>query len=202
MPENLDKVSIYSKDANQPALGVNHEASSGTSPAVVIEEGNSSSTALVIRGAGNLIDAGDLTTASKFTVDNTGNATLQRSLTINRHIHGGGSAPSVVASAGAGSSPPSPVAITGSTDMAGTITWGTGTSPNTQAQLTVTFAAAWTIPGGGGPHVVVTPINSATQALGLYVSGISPTGFNVNVASAPAGSQSNSTYQFCYVVVG
>lgn len=128
--------------------------------------------------------------------------TLTGNLTINGHIQYGASAPAVAASAGAGTNPPSPVITTGSNDCGGTITWGTGTSPNTQAQLTVTFSSAWVIPGGGGPHVNVTPINAATQALGLYISGISPTGFNVNVATAPAASQGASVYQFCYSAEG
>lgn len=128
--------------------------------------------------------------------------TVTGNVTINGHVQYGSSAPAVAASAGAGTNPPNPVVTTGSNDCGGTITWGTGTSPNTQAQLTVTFSSTWSIPGGGGPHVLVTPINSATQALGLYVTGISPTGFQVNVASAPAASQSASTYQFCYTATG
>jgi hypothetical protein len=128
--------------------------------------------------------------------------TYTGSVNFARHIHGTVTLPTLAVSAGAGSNPPTPAVTTGSTDLGGTITWGTGTSPNTQTQLAVTFGVPWTIPGGGGPHVVVTPINSATQALGLYVSGISPTGFNVNVASSPAAGQGASTYQFCYSVMG
>lgn len=128
--------------------------------------------------------------------------TITGNLTVNGHVQYGASAPAVAASAGAGTNPPSPVAVTGSNDCAGAITWGTGTLPNTQAQLSVTFNTAWVIPGGGGPHVNVTPTNAATQALGLYVTGISPTGFQVNVASAPAASQGSSTYSFCYSAAG
>lgn len=131
-----------------------------------------------------------------------GGGSFTGTVNFGRHWHGVTTVIAAVASAGAGTSPPAPVVTQGSTDLAGTVTWGTGTLPNTQAQLSVTFGTAWTIPGGGGPHVVVTPINSATQALGLYVTGISPTGFQVNVASAPAASQGASTYQFSYVVVG
>ena len=133
----------------------------------------------------------------------TGNVTLTNaSLTVNQHIHGGGTAPALAMGAGAGTSPPAPVLTTGSTDLGGTITWGTGTSPNTQTQLTITFGRPWTIPGGGGPHVVLTPNNSATAALTLFVSGISPTGFNVGVVTAPAAAQGNTTYSLCYSVMG
>ena len=128
--------------------------------------------------------------------------TVSGNLTVNGLIQFGSNAPTVTASAGAGTGAPSPVVTTGSNTCGGTITWGTGSGPNTQAQLSVTFAIPWTIPGGGGPHVNVTPVNSATQALGLFVTGISPTGFQVNVASAPAAGQGASTYQFCYSAMG
>lgn len=128
--------------------------------------------------------------------------TVTGNITVNGHIQFGASAPSCSPSSGAGTSPPSPVVTTGSNDCGGTITWGTGTLPSNAAQLAVTFAVPWVIPGGGGPHVNVTPINAATQALGLYVSGISPTGFTVNVATAPAASQGASVYQFCYSAAG
>ena len=128
--------------------------------------------------------------------------TINGSLTIARHIHGGGNPPAVVTAGGAGTSPPLPVVTTGSTDLGGTVSWGTGTVPNTQPQLSVTFAAPWTIPGGGGPHVVVTPLNAATATLELFITGISPTGFQVNVVTAPAASQANTTYAFCYSVMG
>lgn len=124
-------------------------------------------------------------------------------VTVNGHMQYGASAPGVAAAAGAGTSPPAPVIATGSNDCGGTISWGTGTSPNTQSQLTITFSSAWVIPGGGGPHVVLTPGNSATAALGaMFVTGISPTAFQVNVPTAPAASQGNTTYQFSYMVAG
>lgn len=128
--------------------------------------------------------------------------TVTGSVAFGRHIAGTTTTVTATASGGAGTSPPAPVVTTGSTDVGGTITWGTGTSPNTQAQLAVTFGAAWTIPGGGGPHPVITPLNAATQALGLYISGVSPTGFNVYAAVAPSASQGASTYQFSYIVMG
>lgn len=134
-------------------------------------------------------------------VPSTG-GTFTGSVAFGQHIAGTATVVGAAASGGAGTSPPTPVVTTGSTDLGGTITWGTGTSPNTQAQLAITFGTAWTIPGGGGPHVVIEPLNTATQALGLYVSGVSPTGFNVYAATAPAASQGASTYQFSYIVMG
>ena len=123
-------------------------------------------------------------------------------ITENGHLQFGGTIPGLAVAAGAGTSPPAPVLVTGSNDCAGAITWGTGTSPNTQVQLTVTFSAPFVIPGGGAPHIVVCAANAATAALNIFHSGASPTGFSLGVVSAPAASQGNTVYSFNYVVMG
>ena len=128
--------------------------------------------------------------------------TVTGNITDNGHLHFGGTVPGIAPAAGAGSSPPPPVLTTGSNDCAGAITWGTGLSPNTQVQLTVTFSTPFVIPGGGAPHIVLCAANAATAALNIFHSGASPTGFNVGVVTAPAASQGNTTYSFTYVVLG
>lgn len=130
--------------------------------------------------------------------------TVTGNITDNGHLQFGGTTPGVAIAAGAGSSPPTPAVVlaSGSNDCAGAITWGTGTAPNTQAQLTVTFSTPFVIPGGGAPHIVLCAANSATAALNIFHSGASPTGFNVGVVTAPAASQANTTYSFTYVVLG
>ena len=128
--------------------------------------------------------------------------TVTGNITENGHLQFGGTTPSAAAGGNAGGSPPAPVLTTGSNDGAGNITFGTGTTPGAGTMVQVTFNTAWVIPGGGAPHIVVTPANAATQALGPYVSGQSPTGFGLSVASAPAASQANTTYSFNYVVMG
>ena len=123
-------------------------------------------------------------------------------LTTSAHIQANGTAPSAIAGAASGGSPPAPVVVNGSNDVAGRITFGTGTTPGAGIQVAVTYAAAWTVPGGGNVHVVVCPINAATQALGLFVSNPTANGFNLACASAPAGSQPSNTYAFSFIAIG
>ncbi len=128
----------------------------------------------------------------------TGNLTIDG----NAHLMFTGTAPSAVAGSNAGTSPPNPVVVTGSNDPAGTVTFGTGTLPASGVMVAVTFNQAWVIPGGGAPHIVISPINVATQALNIYVSGASPTGFNLSCVNAPSAGQANTVYGFSFVVMG
>lgn len=111
------------------------------------------------------------------------------------------SGPTAAAGANAGTSPPAPVVVGGSNDQRGDITFGTGTTPAAGAQVVVTFATSNTNYGGNNPGIVLTARNSATQALGLYVSASSSTAFTVSSTSAPAASQANTVYRFHYVVL-
>lgn len=107
---------------------------------------------------------------------------------------GAGNSPTAAAGSHAGTSPPAPV-ITGSTDVAGKVTFGTGTSPSAGAQAVVTFAVSYT-----NPRVVVTPINSASASLNLYVT-VTNTNFTVSSVNAPSASQGNTIYGFNYLVI-
>ncbi len=124
------------------------------------------------------------------------------SLTVGGHWHGGTLVPTAAAGGNAGGSPPAPVVTQGSTDLAGTITFGTGSTPAAGLLVTVTFGRAWVIPGGGAMHVVLTANNAVTQALGIWCSNKSPTAFSLSTANAPAGGQANTTYSFDYIAVG
>ena len=127
-----------------------------------------------------------------FRVDNNGHIQVTQGLTALTAVAGGN----------AGTSPPVPVVPVGTNDAAGTITFGTGTGPSAGVLVAVTFAVPWVVPGGGAPHLIVQPINSATQALGIFHSGVSPTGFNLSSANAPAAGQGNTVYQFSYHCIG
>lgn len=113
-----------------------------------------------------------------------------------------GTAPAAAAGSNAGTSPPAPVVTTGSLDNAGTITFGTGTTPAAGVMVAVTFATPWVMPGGGAEHIALTPGNTATQALGIYVSGVSPTGFQISCTNAPAAGQGNTVYSVSYLTMG
>lgn len=103
-------------------------------------------------------------------------------------------APTAVAGANAGTTPPSPV-LANCTDVAGQITFGTGTTPAAGDQVDVTFYTAYS----NAPKVLLMPINGATQALGLFVSSTT-TGFSVSCNNAPSASQANTVYGFNYGV--
>jgi hypothetical protein len=108
-----------------------------------------------------------------------------------------GGTPVLTPLAGAGTTPPTPTAT--GTDVAGTVTWGTGTAPAIGAQMQV----AW---GGGyanAPIVTLIAANAATALLGPYVHGAPSTGgFNIGLATAPAASQAATVYSVAFTVTG
>ena len=139
-------------------------------------------------------------TAASLTV--TGNVSAQADLNLTGHLNDLGITPTVNAGGQAGTTPPAPVVPQGTNDDSGLISFGTGTTPAAGVMVAITFATAWVVPGGGAPHIVLTEQNLATKNLGLFVTGTSPTGFNVSCVNAPAASQGNTTYQFSYHVRG
>jgi hypothetical protein len=64
--------------------------------------------------------------------------------------------------------------------------------------LTITYHTAF----GSAAYAVLQAQNAATQALGLYVTGNSTTGFVVNSLATPASSQPNTTFGFTFFVYG
>jgi hypothetical protein len=132
----------------------------------------------------------------------TGAISATGNVTSGGHIQGTGTAPTATAGSNAGTSPPAPVVVQGSTDVGGQITFGTGTTPAAGNMVSVTFATPWVIPGGGAPHVVVSASNAASRALNFYTTGLSPVGFILACAVAPAAGQGNTTYSFAYVAMG
>lgn len=116
--------------------------------------------------------------------------------TINHIVStGAGVNPTCAAGANAGTSPPAPV-ITGSTDVAGKVTFGTGTTPAAGAQAVITFAKSYT-----NARVVISAINSASASLNLYVSAITSTTCTISSVNAPSASQGNTVYGFYYHVL-
>lgn len=129
----------------------------------------------------------------------TGNLNVTGNIGATGHIFATAVAPGAVAGANAGTGPPAPVVVAGSSDNGGGITFGTGTTPAAGAQVVVTFAASY---GVNPPGIAIVPGNTATQALGLYLSALAGTGFTVSCATAPAASQANTTYAFDWVTIG
>lgn len=99
------------------------------------------------------------------------------------------------AGAALGTSPPSFV-LNDTTVMRGYVQFGSGTSPTTGTMMTGAIPAGYA--GAGNAMVVVAPTNAATAALGLYVSVTGTSSFAIGCATAPAASQSNTTYGLVY----
>lgn len=123
--------------------------------------------------------------------DSNGGVTATRFLST-------GTAPTAAAGSNAGTTAPSPVVASGSTDARGSVTGGTGTGAAAGNLIAVTFNVAF----ASAPVVSLTPTNSATAALLPYVTSISTTGFTVAVQGAPASSQANTTYGVAWQVIG
>ena len=112
-----------------------------------------------------------------------------------------GPAPTAAAGANNGTSPPAPVVSTAAIDVRGNITFGSGATPAAGAQCVVTNNSGVAAELQGTPAVVLVPKNTATQALGLYVSSVANTGFTISTTSAPAASQANTVYSVDYVII-
>lgn len=123
---------------------------------------------------------------------------------FGREFQAGGAAPSAAAGSNAGGSPPAPAVTAGATDGRGNMTFGTGTTPAAGNMVAVTWANPWKDQSGNNvtPFVMVVAKNTATQALGLYVTSVSATGFTLACTTAPAASQVNTTYSFDFVTEG
>ncbi|MBL7989529.1 MAG: hypothetical protein JNJ94_15815, partial [Chlorobi bacterium] len=80
------------------------------------------------------------------------------------------------------------------TDVAGRVQVTDGGAVGTGV-ITVTFASAYTT----DPVVVVTPGNAATAGAGFFVSNITTTSFNINLATTVGDG--TSTYAFYYQVI-
>jgi hypothetical protein len=64
--------------------------------------------------------------------------------------------------------------------------------------VVVTFGTAF----AAAPIVVLTARNTATQALGLYVSSVGTTGFTISTTSAPTASQGGTVYSVGFIALG
>lgn len=106
--------------------------------------------------------------------------------------------PTAAAGSNAGTSPPAPVVAATSSDLRGTLTFGTGTTPAAGNQVVVTFNSAY----GAAPVVDLIAGNALTAALNLFVTAVGTGGFTVGTQGAPAASQANTVYSVGFQVIG
>ena len=108
-----------------------------------------------------------------------------------------GYTPSGTAGAGAGTSPPTPIVTAGSDTHSGIVTWGTGTSPSTGNQVSVSFGFTFATT----PVVMVIPGNGPSSGLDMNVQSVTTTGFVISVGAAPSASEANTYYKAYYAVI-
>ncbi len=108
-------------------------------------------------------------------------------------------APTAVAGAGAGTSPPAPVvASPDSSDDRGSLTFGSGTGPGAGVVVTVNFAA----PKDPSrlPVVMIQEATAASAGIDLAVTSITAAGFSVSTNTRNlTASQPATTYGFNWI---
>ena len=113
---------------------------------------------------------------------------------------GSGNAPTVTAGSGAGTSPTVSVDAN-ATDIAGTISVTTGTSPtgSNATVVTLNFFSTYL----GMPHVILTPHNAVTAALNgtTQVFGGGETTAHFTITSGSAALAASTAYQWDYHVI-
>ena len=138
--------------------------------------------------SGNTYTGGNILTGDGQTISTTH--------ILGNNLTGGGSAPSITAGAGAGTSPT--VSLSGD-DMSGTITVTTGTLPTGSATVaTITYGLVFP----NNSYASLYPANAVTAALGslmVYTTG-STTNFTLTAPSA--GLAAATTYKWVYRVGG
>lgn len=91
-----------------------------------------------------------------------------------------------------------PTLVSGSSDMAGAVKFGTGTSTTAgQILFHINFGTAWST----APSVVVTANDNDTRLLGLYVARTT-TGFDVYAGGTIVASRAPTYHELNYVVIG
>jgi hypothetical protein len=121
---------------------------------------------------------GDLTVE---TATINGTLTVNGNATINGHVISGNSSGSTTVAVDTAAGTGAAASIDGN-DTAGTITIDTGTAATTGSLVTITFAQSY----ANAPRVVVTAADSDGSLLGYFVTGVTTTGFTIDVSSAPA----------------
>lgn len=115
---------------------------------------------------------------------------LEGDLTISRHIDAGGGTPGKSDGTALGSGGSSSIS---GTDTAGTLTVNTGGSPSVGCFATINFAIRF----NATPHVVITPIGSASAGLNYYINR-SANNFSIcTTTAAPSGSN----FSFDWIVI-
>lgn len=107
-------------------------------------------------------------------------------------------APTAAAGAGAGTGPPAPVVAGDSSDLRGSVTFGSGTTPAGGVAVTVAFVTARD--PNRLPVIQITETTAALSALNPAVTAVSSTGFSVSTNTALTASQASTVYGFAWTL--
>lgn len=222
-PETLSQLKNSQASVGDPKQILNVESNAIFAGTVLVRQ--SLDVAGEIRVGGGLSLSG-LTVTGTSTLDRlqasslaiTGNATIQKALTVNgsgsfggalsapsinvntlqlsgdlklnRHIDAGGSTPGRTNGSALGGGGTSSVS---GNDTAGTVTINTGSNPPAGCFVTITFAQRFS----STPHVVITPIGSTAANLNYYVNRSSSSFSICSTHAASAGA----SFSFDYVAI-
>lgn len=111
-------------------------------------------------------------------------------------IGGNAGVPTAAMGAAAGTTPPAAAvgAAPATSDIRGSLTVGSGTTPGTGALFTVTYSRTYAT----APNVMLTETTTAASLLNPAVTSWTTSGFTVSVGTAPTASQANTTYGFSW----
>lgn len=176
-----------------PALTVNGTSTLGQVAANSLSVSGSSTFQGDVNLQENLSVAGGANFAGSVAVQQLSvtNLVLSNDLLLPRHLSATGGIPSRSNGPAIGGDGTS--SVSGS-DVAGTITFNTGTGTTSGILVTVTFAQKYT----RTPHVVITPVGSGGASLNYYLLNRTSSGFALASTNAPP---INSNFSFDYIVI-
>lgn len=119
------------------------------------------------------------------------NLVLSSDLVLPRHLSATGGIPGKVLGAALG---PDGTASVSGTDVAGSITFNTGTGTISGALISLTFSQKYT----RTPHIVVSPVGSGGANMNYYIVNRTSAGFTLSSTNSPP---INSNFSFDYIVI-
>lgn len=170
VPSNANQVKVLDANGNAATLSTAVSVSSGTVSFATTNPGT-------------------------YTVVVNGSSDHEVSKTYTTNTTAGTGTPTAAAGSNAGTTPPAPVVVAGSTDSRGRITFGSGATPAAGNMVVVTFSN----PYAAAPYVLATL--GTANGVGLYITNVTTSGFTVGLSTAPAASQANTTYAVNYQVL-
>jgi hypothetical protein len=180
------------------ATGSSLGGSSGTINIITGTGTTSTGTINIATGNASSGASGSITLTTGTATGTRGNVIIAAPSLLTLHLTGNSVAPGIAAGTGAGTGPT--VSVIRASDLAGTVSVLTGTTPTASAVVaTITFNATYVTT----PTVILTPANAAAAALTgtsqVFAVGASATTFTITAGSAALAA--TTTYLWSYMVI-